>query len=106
MTHATRPMSPILSTWVLAIVLIAALGALAPDAAFAPGTDGITSMAQNILDWLQGSFAKTVATIAVIIVGFMFFTGRASMQLFVTVVIGIFIVFSAGWIVDQITGGA
>lgn len=63
-------------------------------------------MAQNILDWLQGSFAKTVATIAVIIVGFMFFTGRASMQLFVTVVIAIFIVFSAGWIVDQITGGA
>ncbi|MBW8910816.1 MAG: TrbC/VirB2 family protein [Sphingomonas sp.] len=93
-------------------VRIAAFAALAlivlttPDAVLAQGTDGITSMAQNILDWLQGSFAKTVATIAVIIVGFMFFTGRASMQLFVTVVIGIFIVFSAGWIVDQITGGA
>ncbi|WP_420822467.1 TrbC/VirB2 family protein [Sphingomonas crocodyli] len=89
--------------WLGAIVM---LGLIVPDAAFAQGTDGITSMAQNILDWLQGSFAKTVATIAVIIVGFMFFTGRASLNLFVTVIIGIFIVFSAGWIVDQITGGA
>ena len=101
--RATRSLMPHLA---LGLILVAALGLLAPDAAHAAGTDGITSMAQNILDWLQGSFAKTVATIAVIIVGFMFFTGRASMQLFVTVVIGIFIVFSAGWIVDQITGGA
>lgn len=85
--------------------LTIALSLTAPDAAFAQGADGITQMAQNILDWLQGTFAKTVATIAVIIVGFMFFTGRASLQLFVTVIIGIFIVFSAGWIVDQITGG-
>lgn len=106
MTPSTRATSVIHPYWALGLCLIAALAIIAPDAAHAAGTDGITSMAQNILDWLQGSFAKTVATIAVIIVGFMFFTGRASMQLFVTVVIGIFIVFSAGWIVDQITGGA
>lgn len=106
MTPAARATLATRNHWALCLCLIAALTVLVPDAAHAAGTDGITSMAQNILDWLQGSFAKTVATIAVIIVGFMFFTGRASMQLFVTVVIGIFIVFSAGWIVDQITGGA
>lgn len=89
----------------LAAVLLIALAIVAPDLAAAQGTDGITSMAENILEWLQGRFAKIVATIALIIVGFMAFTGRASVQLFVTVIIGIFIVFSAGWIVDQITGG-
>jgi type IV secretion system protein VirB2 len=90
----------------MAMIAILALAVIVPDMVHAQGTDGITSMAQNILDWLQGSFAKIIATIAVIIVGFMFFGGRASLQLFVTVIIGIFIVFSAGWIVDQITAGA
>ena len=106
MTPSVRAMSASQSYWALGLCLIAALAIVAPDAAQAAGTDGITSMAQNILDWLQGSFAKTVATIAVIIVGFMFFTGRASLGLLVTVIVGIFIVFSAQWIVDTITGGA
>ena len=76
------------------------------DPAHAQGADGITSMAENIKTWLTGTFAKTIAVIAVVIVGFMFFTGRASLGLLVTVIVGIFIVFSAQWIVDTITGGA
>ena len=90
-------------TCALVVCLLAGLWA-SPALAQAAGADGITTMAQNILDWLQGSFAKTVATIAVIIVGFLFFTGRASITLLVTVIVGIFIVFSASWIVDTITG--
>jgi type IV secretion system protein VirB2 len=78
----------------------------AGDPAHAQGADGITSMAENIKTWLTGTFAKTIAVIAVVIVGFMFFTGRASLGLLVTVIVGIFIVFSAQWIVDTITGGA
>lgn len=76
------------------------------DPAYAQAADGITSMADNIKTWLTGTFAKTIAVIAVVIVGFMFFTGRASLGLLVTVIVGIFIVFSAQWIVDTITGGA
>src|SRR3546814_14255145 len=74
---------------------------LLSDPAYAQSADGITSMAENIKTWLTGTFAKTIAVIAVVIVGFMFFTGRASLGLLATVIIGIFIVFSAQWIVDR-----
>lgn len=87
------------------LLLAATVSMVMTDPAYAQAADGITSMAQNILSWLTGTFAKTVAVIAVVIVGFMFFTGRASLPLLVTVIVGIFIVFSAEWIVDTITGG-
>ncbi|MDH2132494.1 TrbC/VirB2 family protein [Sphingobium yanoikuyae] len=86
--------------------LAVVLSLLLSGPAHAQGADGITSMAENIKTWLTGTFAKTIAVIAVVIVGFMFFTGRASLGLLVTVIVGIFIVFSAQWIVDTITGGA
>lgn len=88
------------------VALAVLLSLLLSDPAHAQGADGITSMAENIKTWLTGTFAKTIAVIAVVIVGFMFFTGRASLGLLVTVIVGIFIVFSAQWIVDTITGGA
>ena len=90
--------------FVVTLALLVSLLLSAP--AHAQGADGITSMAENIKTWLTGTFAKTIAVIAVVIVGFMFFTGRASLGLLVTVIVGIFIVFSAQWIVDTITGGA
>lgn len=90
-------------TLLLAAVLVSLV---LTDPAYAQAADGITSMADNIKTWLTGTFAKTIAVIAVVIVGFMFFTGRASLGLLVTVIVGIFIVFSAQWIVDTITGGA
>lgn len=86
----------------LSMVLLIGLASAEP--AYAQAADGITSMAQNILSWLTGTFAKTISVIAVVIVGFMFFTGRASLPLLVTVIVGIFIVFSAQWIVETITG--
>ena len=92
---------------ILGILALAILVSMVlSDPAHAQGADGITSMAENIKTWLTGTFAKTIAVIAVVIVGFMFFTGRASLGLLVTVIVGIFIVFSAQWIVDTITGGA
>lgn len=91
----------------LALIVAAMLvSMLLSDPAHAQAADGVTSMAENIKTWLTGTFAKTIAVIAVVIVGFMFFTGRASLGLLVTVIVGIFIVFSAQWIVDTITGGA
>lgn len=90
----------------LLIVCLFVVSLVAPDAAHAAGTDGIENMAQNILDFLQGNFAKIIAAIAVIFAGFLFFTGRGSVQLLTTIVVGIFIVFSAQWIVNTITGSA
>jgi type IV secretion system protein VirB2 len=91
----------------LALFAVACLVSIVlTDPAYAQAADGVTSMAENIKTWLTGTFAKTIAVIAVVIVGFMFFTGRASLGLLVTVIVGIFIVFSAQWIVDTITGGA
>jgi len=94
-----------LQSLLLLIMCLIAASLVAPETAHAAGTSGIDTMATNILTFLQGTFMKTIATIAVIVVGFLFFTGRASLPLLVTVIIGIFIVFSAGWIVDTITGG-
>lgn len=94
-------------TQFLAFAIVALLVSLIlTEPAYAQAADGVTSMAENIKTWLTGTFAKTIAVIAVVIVGFMFFTGRASLGLLVTVIVGIFIVFSAQWIVDTITGGA
>lgn len=95
-----------LAQYLVLAVTVLALSLLLTDPAYAQSADGITSMAENIKTWLTGTFAKTIAVIAVVIVGFMFFTGRASLGLLATVIIGIFIVFSAQWIVDTITGGA
>jgi type IV secretion system protein VirB2 len=95
-----------LSHYLAAFVAVCVVSLLLTDPAYAQAADGITSMADNIKTWLTGTFAKTIAVIAVVIVGFMFFTGRASLGLLVTVIVGIFIVFSAQWIVDTITGGA
>jgi type IV secretory pathway VirB2 component (pilin) len=112
MTAITAPLGgwPQWARLLVRIVGVAALALLMvfglSDPAHAQGADGITSMAENIKTWLTGTFAKTIAVIAVVIVGFMFFTGRASLGLLVTVIVGIFIVFSAQWIVDTITGGA
>ena len=113
MTLAAIPSStwlpPRRRAFVQAIAIIATallVSMLLSDPAHAQGADGITSMAENIKTWLTGTFAKTIAGSAVGMVGFMFFTGRASLGLLVTVIVGIFIVFSAQWIVDTITGGA
>ncbi len=95
-----------LAQYLALILAVFAISMLLTDPAYAQAADGVTSMAENIKTWLTGSFAKTIAVIAVVIVGFMFFTGRASLGLLVTVIVGIFIVFSAQWIVDTITGGA
>jgi type IV secretion system protein VirB2 len=101
-----RPRGRTFAHYLALFVAVFAVSLLLTDPAYAQAADGITSMADNIKTWLTGTFAKTIAVIAVVIVGFMFFTGRASLGLLVTVIVGIFIVFSAQWIVDTITGGA
>ena len=52
----------------------------------------------------SGPLLRTLAVIAVIVTGLLWFTGRASTQVLVTVIIGIAIVFSADAIVGAIAG--
>ncbi|MFC0148574.1 TrbC/VirB2 family protein [Sphingobium scionense] len=61
-------------------------------------------LADNILGLLSNGLLRTLAIIAIIVVGLLWFLGRASVQMLVTVVVGVVIVFSAPWIVDTITG--
>jgi type IV secretory pathway VirB2 component (pilin) len=79
---------------------------MSPSVAHAASGADLNTMATAILTMLTGPLAKTLATIAVVVCGFMYFTGRGSMQTLVTVIVGCFIVFSASWIVGLISGGS
>src|SRR3546814_11553583 len=61
-------------------------------------------LADNILGLLSNGLLRTLAIIAIIVVGLLWFLGRASVQMLVTVVVGVVIVFSAPWIVDTLPG--
>ena len=53
---------------------------------------------------MSSTLLRTLAVIAVIVCGLLWFTGRASTAVLVTVIIGIAIVFSADSIVGLIAG--
>lgn len=90
------------------IYAVAFLGALIfsvimPDPVLAQAN--VEGLADNILNILSSTLLRTLAIIALIVTGLLWFTGRASATTFITVLVGIIIVFSAPWIVDQIIGG-
>src|SRR3546814_12208928 len=60
----------------------------------------VDTMVTSILNVLAGPIAKGLAAIALVIAGYMFFFGQASKGLIASIIIGCFIVFGAGWIVD------
>src|SRR3546814_8758940 len=84
----------------LPLSLLASL--LVAEPAFAQAN--FEGLADNILGLLSNGLLRTLAIIAIIVVGLLWFLGRASVQMLVTVVVGVVIVFSAPWIVDTITG--
>jgi type IV secretion system protein VirB2 len=60
--------------------------------------------ASKVRALLSSTLLRTLAVIAVIVTGLLWFTGRASTAVLVTVIIGIAIVFSADAIVGAIAG--
>nr|WP_254108237.1 MULTISPECIES: TrbC/VirB2 family protein [unclassified Sphingomonas]AJW29614.1 VIRB2 type IV secretion fmaily protein [Sphingomonas sp. JE1] len=86
-----------------AIVGIATL--LSPDPAFAQSAN-LEGFANNVLALLSNGLLRALAVIAVIIAGAGWLMGRVNTGGLVTVIIGIAIIFSAPWIVDQIAGSA
>jgi type IV secretory pathway VirB2 component (pilin) len=87
----------------VAIVGIAAIAT--PDPAYAQSAN-LEGFANNVLGMLSNGLLRALAVIAVIIAGAGWLMGRVNTGALVTVIIGIAIIFSAPWIVDQIAGSA
>jgi type IV secretory pathway VirB2 component (pilin) len=87
--------------WCLAIVVAVTASSLIADPAHA---QNLESFATKVRGLLSSALLRTLAVIAVIVTGLLWFTGRASTAVLVTVIIGIAIVFSADSIVGLIAG--
>lgn len=71
--------------------------------AFAQDLSPIQTMLETVEAALTGPIGISVATLAVIGTGFMCMMGRLNWGWFVSVIIGIVLIFSAGTIVDGFT---
>ena len=87
--------------WGVTLVVAVAASAFNPDPAYA---QNLESFASKVRGLLSSTLLRTLAVIAVIVTGLLWFTGRASTTVLVTVIIGIAIVFSADSIVGLIAG--
>ena len=87
-------------------IAAAAVFSLMPVQAFAQAANQtqIDTMINAILGLLTGTIAKGLATIALVIAGFMFFFGHGNKVLLGSIILGCFIVFGAGWVVSTISG--
>ncbi len=92
--------------WNISLAMAFAALATAPVPACAQGMNQtqVDSMLTSILNMLTGPIAKTLAIIALVIAGFMFFFGHGNKALLGSIMVGCFIVFGAGWIVSTISG--
>jgi type IV secretory pathway VirB2 component (pilin) len=87
--------------WTVAVALVVVIFAFNPEPVYA---QNLESFASKVRGLLSSTLLRTLAVIAVIICGLLWFTGRASTAVLVTVIIGIAIVFSADSIVGLIAG--
>lgn len=87
--------------WGAALAIAGAASLAIPDPAYA---QNLESFASKVRALLSSTLLRTLAVIAVIVTGLLWFTGRASTAVLVTVIIGIAIVFSADAIVSAIAG--
>ncbi|MCO4090338.1 MAG: TrbC/VirB2 family protein [Sphingorhabdus sp.] len=87
--------------WSVALLAAMLVMLANPDPAYA---QNLESFASNVRGLLSSTLLRTLAVIAVIVTGLLWFTGRASTAVLVTVIIGIAIVFSADAIVGAIAG--
>lgn len=90
------------ATFALAAVVMTA----AADPAFAQsgGQGDITSFLQNLVNLITGTAGKLIAVLAICIVGVGALMGALSMRAAGGVILGVLLIFSSAWIVDQIIG--
>lgn len=82
--------------------LVALASLLSAEPAYAQSN--LESFATNVRNLLSNGLLRTVAIVALIAAGFGWLTGRVNTGALITVIIGIAIIFSAPWIVDQLAG--
>lgn len=82
--------------------LVALASLVSAEPAFAQ--TNLESFGQSVLNLLSNGLLRTIAILALIAAGFGWLTGRVNTGALVTVIIGIAIIFSAPWIVDQLAG--
>ena len=82
--------------------LVALTSLLSAEPAFAQAN--LESFGNAVLGLLTNGLLRIVAILALIAAGFGWLTGRVNTGALVTVIIGIAIIFSAPWIVDQLQG--
>ena len=87
--------------WSIALLSAMFVSLALPEPAYA---QNLESFASNVRGLLSSTLLRTLAVIAVIVTGLLWFTGRASTAVLVTVIIGIAIVFSGDSIVGLIAG--
>lgn len=87
--------------WGVSLLAVMAVSLANSDPAYA---QNLESFASKVRALLSSTLLRTLAVIAVIVTGLLWFTGRASTAVLVTVIIGIAIVFSADAIVGAIAG--
>lgn len=78
--------------------------AIEPSIAAAFGN--IETVATNLLTFVTGTFGRTVATIAVVVLGMMAMFGKLAWDHAIKVIFGIAIVFGAAGVIDAMTGSA
>lgn len=91
------------ASWAGAAALVGVVSMVSPDPAFAQAN--LEGIANSVLGLLSNGLLRALAIIAVIVAGAGWLMGRVNTGALVTVIIGIAIIFSAPWIVDQISGG-
>ena len=84
------------------VSLVALTSLLSAEPAFAQ--TNLESFGNAVLGLLSNGLLRIVAILALIAAGFGWLTGRVNTGALVTVIIGIAIIFSAPWIVDQLAG--
>lgn len=94
----TKRLERVARPWVLA------LGPLLM--AKAAAAQSLTNGINNIIALLSGNFVLAVATLAIIVVGFLWMTGRMEVMRAVTVVVGIGIVGAAASIASSLVGSS
>jgi type IV secretory pathway VirB2 component (pilin) len=95
-------------TWSLSVAALLAYAVmLAPEAAFAGGPSSIESALCEVISWFIGPVGKSIATLAIIIIGVGALMGKVSWGMAIIVGLGVAVIFGAPEIAGLLgaTGG-
>ncbi len=87
------------------VCLVAFEPSIAAAAGGGAAFGNIEGVATRILTFVTGTFGRTVATIAVVVLGMMAMFGKLAWDHAIKVIFGIAIVFGAASVIDALSGG-